>query len=125
MSKGKFWLSLSKLRAFWVEISTHTHPPFNCKSFLICGNEMETDAKTAPPLDLLVLTLLGRKRAKKFWIKVAIETAYWAVAQLKKMTIKSTHTHTLAKHSNLLGPKASEILIKNFKQISRLIIKSG
>ena len=52
---------------------------------------METDVKTEPPLDLLVLTLLDRKRAKKIWTKVAIETAYSAVSQLKKMAMMSTH----------------------------------
>ena len=65
MSKGKFWLWLSKLRAFWEEISTRTHPPFNCESFLVCGHEMQTGVETEPPLDLLVFALLGRKRVKK------------------------------------------------------------
>ena len=65
MSKGKFWLSLRKLRTFWEDISARTHPPFNCESLLVCGHEIETGVKTAPPLDLLVLALLGRKRVKK------------------------------------------------------------
>jgi hypothetical protein len=78
---------------------------------------METDVKTAPTLDLLVLTLLDRKRAKKNLDKRCHRNGLLSSISVKENGYK-VHTHkekALAKHYNLLGPKTSEMLIKTFR----------